>query len=801
MAQEPLITIEAIRTDNLKSNEVNKLDTFFTSYQFIRIDLSSNTFKRIKDLSHKGIIFSLDGLQKRFHVNNVISIALRQKAINTPLTFESDNAESLTLNHNYLSGFIILNGENYVIQPLSDFIKNSKKDAFIIYPESAVIPIEGSCAITEVAKDHKHFLNQKMNSSGCETIKLAIANDHSMFTKYVNTQGVMNHNTAVINTMRPLFRSNFNNNIEFEIVDLFIPTSSGQDPFTSSTDVDDLIDDFYVWATNNSNPWGSISHDIGMLWSNRDFNGSTVGYAQTPNPASAYSRVYQILQDYTSNATNLRNLVAHELGHNLSAQHDSGGAPYIMAPAINSSSTWSPATISNINSRISTIGGSLVNCSCGESLTGPTLICRGETADMQIVITDGVGPYNVVYNDGTSNITLSNFTSGSTFTVSPTSTTTYEIVTIDDLGVNGFTYTCGSSMTHTIEVFDNAGAAQISGSTAPQIIEACDVSQSLALSSDITTLSIDQVIGWWITEDNPIGNTLTNANLTSQIAGATLSSNLTNPMNHLIESTSGSPKKNLTLDFDCSSLDATKNYYATPFVSKKKDLIADVQCIISIPEINGNITLNNYPANLHISNDQSVCRPNSPSNDPNFTYTITISNFSGNGNNHYIAVFSPTFELLTLSGNGTMSFDNSDFIYVTDPGLQDVEFWIWEEGGNGMQNATTTVSLDITYPGEPAITFPTIDDVNSCTIGAPIMISCSCMADECNSTVSLIDNMNKDVTPVITSSMELITQDTVDITISQAYWQAQQSVLLNPNFSVQLGSEFTVTVDNCITSE
>ena len=51
---------------------------------------------------------------------------------------------------------------------------------------------------------------------------------------------------------------------------------------------------------------------------------------------------------------------------------------------------------------------------------------------MNVVITGGTPPYTVVYNDGTSNITVNNYESGSPITVSPSITTSYSLVSVTD---------------------------------------------------------------------------------------------------------------------------------------------------------------------------------------------------------------------------------------------------------------------------------------------------------------------------------------------------------------------------------
>lgn len=73
---------------------------------------------------------------------------------------------------------------------------------------------------------------------------------------------------------------------------------------------------------------------------------------------------------------------------------------------------------------------------------GVTTICEGESTTIQVIICASVGPWTVVYSDGTTNFTVNNYESncddedpdygGDPITVSPTTTTTYSLVSVHD---------------------------------------------------------------------------------------------------------------------------------------------------------------------------------------------------------------------------------------------------------------------------------------------------------------------------------------------------------------------------------
>ncbi|MCX2742220.1 hypothetical protein OO013_00005, partial [Mangrovivirga sp. M17] len=65
-------------------------------------------------------------------------------------------------------------------------------------------------------------------------------------------------------------------------------------------------------------------------------------------------------------------------------------------------------------------------------ISGTTSICPGTSTLLTFNLTGGAAPYDVVYSDGTTNYTVNNITDGSTVSVSPSTTTTYSLVSVTD---------------------------------------------------------------------------------------------------------------------------------------------------------------------------------------------------------------------------------------------------------------------------------------------------------------------------------------------------------------------------------
>ncbi|MCZ8295811.1 MAG: YDG domain-containing protein, partial [Flavobacterium sp.] len=85
-------------------------------------------------------------------------------------------------------------------------------------------------------------------------------------------------------------------------------------------------------------------------------------------------------------------------------------------------------------------------------ISGTTSVCDGDSAVIAVNITGGKSPYTLVYTDGTTNFTETNYVSGTNIVVSPTATTTYTLVSVTDANALAGTGNSGSA---TISILPN----------------------------------------------------------------------------------------------------------------------------------------------------------------------------------------------------------------------------------------------------------------------------------------------------------------------------------------------------------
>lgn len=375
------------QNQTIKNHKI--LQKYFTDYSIVDIDVSFLQNQLYEDGSMQTLNLTLGNEKFTFNIwanqsindRSVINTASgnvpeikRPKAYQGFLTNNEGNVR-LTLNDNYLYGFIKNGKSTLYIEPLNYFVEGAKSNLFIVYDSEDVIPIEGNtCAATITHGKVEEFSNNSNKSASavvCKELELAIADDYLMFQDYGSVAGVINHNTAVMNNVQGNWDNEFTDEIQFIIVENFVVDCSGCDPWTSNTDAGIFLGSFTNWGPSGF----SATHDLGQIWTARDFDGSTIGIAWVGVVCQG-SR-YHALSDFSSNANLLRVMTSHEIGHNFSAGHDASGSPHIMAPTVQNTSTWSTASENAIQTHINSR-----TCLSGCAPPAPP------TSDFEAAITD-----------------------------------------------------------------------------------------------------------------------------------------------------------------------------------------------------------------------------------------------------------------------------------------------------------------------------------------------------------------------------------------------------------------------------
>ncbi|MFZ4545057.1 MAG: PKD domain-containing protein, partial [Saprospiraceae bacterium] len=265
----------------------------------------------------------------------------------------------LTINDGFVAGFLPLDNNEYFIEPLNNIDARAAAGLFVLYEKRDLIARSNKkCLVKDINQHYNTTLNNNFRVlNDCAIVELAVATDVSMYQKYsTSTTAVQNRVTSIMNLVEGLYQTSFSHKIKFTIVTWF--QSTGADPWTGSTSAGNVLDSFSTWGPNGFN----LNYDLGQFWTNRNFDGSTIGIAWVGGVCANKFR-HHALQDFSTSDAFMRCMVAHEIGHNFDMSHNSD----IMAPTVSASTTWSASSIAQINSFLPSVLGTscLAPCSTG----------------------------------------------------------------------------------------------------------------------------------------------------------------------------------------------------------------------------------------------------------------------------------------------------------------------------------------------------------------------------------------------------------------------------------------------------
>ena len=283
-----------------------------------------------------------------------------------------DNPASMALfviNEDYLNAYVYDGNEKINLESVSSYL-NTKEKHYLIYNSENVKSVDGASCGEEhyknVVKEEPFGVKMESEKSlgDCYEVRLGIASDYSLYQAEGSTiQGVINYVVSIMADVALNYEYNgsvnFNDGLEFDIVEQFISTCAGCDRWTESTDAYDVLDNFSSWTSN-----GGFNFDVDMaqFWTDRDYDGSTVGLAYRAANLMCNGTAHHVLSNFNPNTDLLRTMTAHEIGHNLNAPHVDENT-FIMYGSVVNTNNWSSSTKSTISTEIASQGGScLTSC-------------------------------------------------------------------------------------------------------------------------------------------------------------------------------------------------------------------------------------------------------------------------------------------------------------------------------------------------------------------------------------------------------------------------------------------------------
>jgi len=354
--------------------ESRQLDLTFNQYNTYTFNLSSIDSELKKNIGATIQLSSEDfEIELELAPVNLLSADFGIKAIgkngvqyidyNETNTYVAYDAANPDISYRYyisdtrFQGMFQYKGELYRIESRKRYDKLAALDEIIVYkPEDRIIKKDEenySCQLLDEDITHGSHKDQSTNRSitGCSEVELAIAADYLLFEEQGGIDGVLEELVSILNDVQGDYSVQFDDAIEFKIVELMVSMCDECDPWISTNSIFSLLSWFKDWGLNDG---FEKPHDLGLLWTDRVTNGGVVGVAYL-NSLCGTNR-YSAMRHFTNDPGKLRMMASHEIGHTFgcphnystsnSSCHPNPGRPrLIMDPIVNSAAvSWSTGT-------------------------------------------------------------------------------------------------------------------------------------------------------------------------------------------------------------------------------------------------------------------------------------------------------------------------------------------------------------------------------------------------------------------------------------------------------------------------
>jgi hypothetical protein len=270
----------------------------------------------------------------------------------------------LSIAPDMFDGYVKTDADWVFIDPLTSYSDEARIGQVVVYREAAVRPeAGGECGAEHLTRTARRIMDldlfavnrldeQIENSHVRRNIQLANEGDGQLFQRYGNP-GVFNFMSGVVNNVDGIYGGQLN--LDVTVVFQQAWSNPSTDPYTS-LDATTTLNQFRNWWESNM---GGTARDAAHHFSGKDFNGGTIGIAWVGVICNRPDLSYGVSQDMRNSTLNQR-LTAHEIGHNLSAGHDSSscancnGTGPIMCASIQSSgsNTFSSCSKSSISNHV-----------------------------------------------------------------------------------------------------------------------------------------------------------------------------------------------------------------------------------------------------------------------------------------------------------------------------------------------------------------------------------------------------------------------------------------------------------------
>ncbi len=276
-----------------------------------------------------------------------------------------DGQARITVDNETFEGLIITPGQIYFIEPARRYSATAGPRDFVLYQQSDLLQASlGECGVTTLAEKVsgealrvESRTGNTLSTNGVveelfsppRTIDLATEADFEYFTFFGSATAANNEILSILNQVEGIYDSHFG--LQFTIVFQNV-WSTASDPYTTTNASPALSEFTNYWNANH----GSLNRDLVHMWTGKDFDSSTIGIAWQPGLDCPLGQQGYGMSQRLSGTPGKFIVTAHEIGHNLDAEHSdaqAGCTNSIMNASLSGSTTqtFCPFSVNEIETR------------------------------------------------------------------------------------------------------------------------------------------------------------------------------------------------------------------------------------------------------------------------------------------------------------------------------------------------------------------------------------------------------------------------------------------------------------------
>jgi hypothetical protein len=239
------------------------------------------------------------------------------------------------ISDNLMSGTVYLKNDVVSIEPLSWFLGTKEfGDYMILYKSSDVYDTGGTCGVTSTVNkitSNVATANLPPLPAYCKYLNVAIEFDNEFYDKFSSTSnpgGAAAKAMAIMQNVDAIYYNDIGVHINVSWLGGWTTTPSNHntDPYSNTTNFFALSGEYISYWNANYN---GISRDLAHFLTGKDLtdpqgNLGPNGIANQATPCSGI-KPYSMTDSGSGTDTDWASCVSHELGHNLTANHDLNG--------------------------------------------------------------------------------------------------------------------------------------------------------------------------------------------------------------------------------------------------------------------------------------------------------------------------------------------------------------------------------------------------------------------------------------------------------------------------------------------